>query len=365
MAVQRGGMKVCVIPMDYVPKHIAHAVYGYATFDKYLDLEMQKAEGIEHYNFNFKKSVSQAVKRKIADELQLFGREKLGIGVTPEERRRRVQSEAEREAVYAVNRILKKMGFTSKNIGPPPNGGNGNSNPKKPLRLEIEDFDFPRKIRRVNYGEVLGGAKLQAFNKTRQKATVNIKTWLVQGNKQIGKHLYNRDVELNAGQSMELMPLDLEITKENFPLKGRYAVRARMLAVQVHGSKKGAEIHKAGKIFYVEEDPPESGLFEKCDGMPYGDVEEMKTIMGEAVPGEDQGYIFQYNTDHSAYEEYSEKEEELKDYLVRIMADEIPRIVIRADKQKIFTEEEISDPEKLTRKASQLQGQVLYDYFNA
>lgn len=362
LSIQRSGMKVTSSPFKYVPKDISDSFYGYVSFEKDLDKAMQEAEGPEHYSFASSNPVYKIVKRTLEDELGAFAREKLNIGVSPEEKRKEMQSSAEREAVYAMNRILKSLGITGPEIMPPitpvppiP------PTPTKPLCLVLSDFEFPRKIRRVNYGERLKGARAIAVNDTNKKVEVTVRIYIVKGDKQIGPHLYEKNIEIESKTRLDIYTVDLGVTKEQFPFSGKYSLRASMLAIKAEGYKKEEKISTPAKTFYVEEDPPEKGVFEKCEGLAYPDD---NLLMGEAVPGEEGAYIFQYNTAHPAYEVYGQ-EEDLKDYLVRIMADEVPRIIIRSPDQKVFSKETMDDSEALSREISALQGKIMYSHFSS
>ena len=126
---------------------------------------------------------------------------------------------------------------------------------------------------------------------------------------------------------------------------------------------RGQEIHILSRHFWLEEDPPESGLFEKCEAIPF--PEEYETLMGEAVAGAGRGYVYQYNTNHPAKRVNDEDENDLAAYLVGIMAAEIPWIDIRSSEPKLFTTEDLADPEAVAHKCAAIVGEVLNDYHSA
>lgn len=355
VSIQRGGMKVTSVEMKYVPRNIADSIVGYITFDQALDRAMLAEEGIEHYAYDFRKQVPHAVKRYIEDELARFARDKLGIGLDPERVRHERESGAERKAINAVNKIAKSMGIFGRGPGPKEPGP---PSPVIPLRLEIPAFDWPNDNQRVNYGQSLRNICVKAVNDTANDVSLRIRMYLLFGDEELESIMPSQDVNLSAQSQTEMFgPFEITPIPAGFPLKGRYTIRAKLM------SPRGKEIHILSRHFWLEEDPPESGLFEKCEAIPF--PEEYATLMGEAVAGSARGYIYQYNTAHPAKRVHDESENELAAYLVGIMAAEIPWIDIRSSEPKLFSAEEMSDPEIIAHKCAAIVGEILSDYHSS
>lgn len=363
VAIQRGGMKICPVYIRYVPQEIADSVYGYINFDKKLDKALLVDEGSEHYSYNFTRGLAKKIKLLIEDELAAFARVKLGCGADPRKIEYERQANAERRAVYAMNRIIKKLGlFGGRGVGGD-DGGNGRAREKRKIRIEMEPMQFPRESRRINWGESLKSIIVWAVNDMDRYVPVRLKMYLLHHDREICDLLKNEDFTLKSrGQSKKFGPFHIDFNKEDFPGRGLYIIRAKLqLMATMDDKKKGYELHILSKKFYLEEEPPERGLFEKCDGMKF--PEEQKLIMGEAISGESSGYIFQYNLDHPAKKASDDTEDHWQDYLVRIMANEIPRIDIRSEREKIFSDKDLKDPACLSQEISRLIGKIMYEYY--
>jgi hypothetical protein len=111
----------------------------------------------------------------------------------------------------------------------------------------------------------------------------------------------------------------------------------------------------------VEQDPPAKGIFDKIVAEAY--PEEINDLMGWARSANGSGYTFTYNVNHPAYEAVDENEEDLTDYLVTIMAQEIPRIDLLNEHQKLFEPEDLDAPERIAQRTSRIVGQILREYY--
>ncbi len=362
VSIQRRGMKVCSIPIKYVPKEVTDSVYGYISFDKKLDTAIGADENPEHYGFDFKKSLPRAIKQYIEDELAKFAREKLGLGVDPQKVRHERQSNAEQRAIYAINKIANKLGIFGKGAGPQPSPPPPPPLPPiKELSLDIPPLEFPRENRRVNYGEAVKNMRLIAKNNATEAVKVGLKMYLLFEDAELVSYIKKEVVEIDAGDSQEFGPFEQYFTENKFPGRGRYTIRAR--AVSLEGKKKGDILDEVSRHFFLEQDPPEKGLFEKCEALNF--PEEMEKITGEAVAGEAGGYIFQYNKGHPAKKAVDDDENTLTAYLVSIMANEIPWIDLRREKPTQFTEEELESPDAIAKKISKIIGEILHNYYSA
>ena len=358
IAIQRGDMKVTSLPMQFVPRETAARVYGYVTVEKDLERALLKDEGIEHYSYDFRRAFPKAVRRFVETELAAFGREKLGIGVDPEVIKRRAANRAEREAVYAINRIARKLKLAVAGFG----GGGGNGGepkPKKPLRIEFASIQFPRESRRVNYGERISEIGLRVVNDTDDDVNARVRLYLLWSDRVVKQYL-ETDVMLGSKSKSGTFGLFEQLfTEEEFPQRGKYGLRAKLISLSK--PRKGEELHILTRYFYLEEDPPERGIFEKCEGMEF--PEDERKLMGEAIRGESGGYILQYNLNHPAKPAVEDNVADFKDYLVALMANEIPWIDIRSDLPRLFEKDRIGDTEYIAKRSSQIIGEVLHTYY--
>src|SRR5207302_8298105 len=154
-----------ILPWRYVGAEVANSVYGYVTLDRDLEHAMLAHENPEHYNFDWSKPVPKELRNYINNQLDEFGRRKLGLGVDPAKVRNERQRSAELRALYSVNKITKKMGLLGIGGGGGGNGGNGKGR-QKLIRLEMPTPTFPRDVHRVNYKEAVRNIRLVAHNDT-------------------------------------------------------------------------------------------------------------------------------------------------------------------------------------------------------
>lgn len=358
IAIQRGGMKVTALPMRWVSKDIAERVYGYATLERDLELAMLENEGVEHYSYDFKRVIPKALKRLLEDELATFGRRKLGLGVDPDRIERETENQAEKQAVYAINRIARKLRLAVRGFGG--NGGGGGNGDRRPLRIEFVSIRFPRESRRVNYGEAITDIRVRVVNQTDNTVEGRVKLFLLRGDHTLESYL-EEDILLPDKTSSEILgPFNQTFSEIDFPRKGKYTIRGKLVSLMK--PRKGLVLHRLTRHFYLEEDPPETGLFEKCESLDF--PKEVKLLMGEAIPGDSGGYILQYNRTHPAKRAAEDDLADLKDYLVKLMANEIPWVTIRNDAPDWFAKEKTSDGEYVARRCSQIIGQVMYEYYH-
>lgn len=122
IAIQRDGMKICSIEPKYMTREIAERLYGYINFEPDTEEALLEYEGIEHYSYDFWRSLPGAVKRFVENEILRFAREKLGYGIDAKELRRQQRRNAEKRALVAINRFAQEIGI---GIGPGGSSGGG------------------------------------------------------------------------------------------------------------------------------------------------------------------------------------------------------------------------------------------------
>jgi hypothetical protein len=357
VALIRGGMKVMSLPMRHVPAELGRSVYGYIEFDRDLDAEMKRLESPTHYSFDLGRGIGRKVKTWIEDELERFAREKLGQGADPRAADAERHREAERRALAAINKAARALGILGKK-GPaggkkPGPGGSDN----QPLGAVVIPPVFDSGTRRVNHGEAFDAA---AFAKSRLGASAHcrLSLYITRGDVLV-LSLGEKTLKLDGGAESEVVRSGGVTFSADQHGPGEYALRAKVtLLDEADGLLKGHE-HKTAYRFWLEQDPPELGIFEDIEGLDYG----ARPIDAEAVPSDGGGWKFQYNTSHPAKRREDLSEDTLFDYLLRLMARELVFVDLRSDEPTQFDAADLEQPDELYRKSATVIGRILYDYY--
>jgi len=357
VSVQRGGMKICSIEPRYLPQEIAETIYGYVTFDEDVEQLLREDEGVEHYSFNFRKSLPGAIKHFIEEEMNSFARDKLGWKVDVRAVRRQLQQSAERRALLAINRLAKDVGMAT-GVGTR-TGGHGDRGETKVIRVQIAPLEFPRKGDfRVNYGEELKNISARAVNDSSRAIAVKLRLFLRYFDKLL-KVYDEADITMNLSSTSDYLgPHSESFSQDVYPDKGRYTVVARLISLSEED--KGKILDERRTAFYLEEDPPSAGLFERVDPVEY---EEYRPVMGEARSGEAGGFIFEYNLKHPAYDAVSDNEDDLASYLFHLMAYELCRIDLMQVESKLFRSEDKDTPDSVLRRTNIVVGELMHKYY--
>lgn len=356
VAIQRGGMKITSVGMRYVPAELANSVYGYVTLDRKLEEAILPHENPEHYGFDYRSAVPRALRNYVQDQLDAFAREKLGVG-DPAKVKHERQKNAEQRALNAVNRIARTLGLVG--AGPGRGGGNGGvATPKKGLRIELGHLTLPRPSRRVNYGETVRGICATVVNETDVAVPAKVLLSIQYGGSEV-ERLVEWDGTIEAGSRW--MSRQFEHTVAKSAAKGRYLVQA--LLISLRSEDKGRQVDQASAAFWVEQDPPERGIFDKVVAEAYPD--EMSDLGGYARASESGGYTFTYNVDHPAYEDASVTEDALTDYLVTLMALEVSRIDLLRPDHKLYQEADMETPDRVVSRSCHVYGRILRQYYSS
>jgi len=356
IALQRSGMKVCVIEPRYMDKKIAERIYGFINFDEATEELMLVDEGIEHYSYDFRKAVPGAIKRFVDDEIIRFAKEKLGYGIDARDLRRKQQQNAERRALVAVNEYAKEIGIAF-GIGRGRGGGGGGPKILKEIFIEMPDLVFPRPgDSRVNIGEKIANIGFKIQNDSDSEVSLRSKLFV---------RFYDKVIKTYDEQDILLAPktgsdhigfFEQKVSKTEFPDAGRYTIVARLLSLDEHN--KGDELDIEKRSFYVEEDPPSKGLFEKCEPVEFPD--RSKKIMAECIKGESGGLILDYNLNHPAEKAVEDDENDLAAYLAWLMGHELCRYDLEQEKPVLFSPSDRDNPDAILRTTIRKVGELLY-----
>ena len=359
ISVQRGGMKVTSIDVRYLPNELASSIYGYVALDEDAETLLRKDEGPEHYSIDFRRSFPGALRRYVEDQLGVFARDKLGWARDVRQIRREQQQLAERRALLAINKIARETGFFGSSSGT--KEGTDEPRPWRPIRVRFPAFVFPRKDDiRVNYGEKVVGIRVSGVNDSDTQIKTRLKMFLRSDQKELKTYL-DKDLAIDPEKdSGEFGPYEEAISVANFPAIGRYVVVARMTILS--GKQKGSTIEEK-RSFYVGQDPPAKGLFEKCEPIEYPD--EARALMGEAQSGEKGGYKLLYNVRHPAYLAIENDQDQQAEYLFRLLSFELCRLDVIREKPVLFTSEEKGTSDGLLRKTLSVLGGFLNKYYGS
>jgi len=360
IAIQRDGMKIYTIEPRYMmQREIAERLYGYINFDADTEEDLLQDEGIEHYSYDFRRALPGAIKRFVEDEIMKFAREKLGYGVDAREVQRQQQRNAERRALTAANAFARALG-----IGAGPGRartGTGGERIAKKVRIKMEELSLPRPADlRVNYGESIGNIKAKVVNDSERDIVVRLNLFLRYYDKVLRIFL-KEDVEVEAHSISKVFgPFEERFTKDKYRDRGKYTIVAKILSLM--DEDKGTELDYDTKSFYLEEDPPMRGLFERCEAFGFPDEEPIKFWMGYSEYGSERGLVLYYNLNHPGYTSVSENEEDLAEYILRIAAQEICRYDLMDEKPIFFTEDQRKDSQEILKVERKVLGELIYKF---
>jgi len=359
IAIQRDGMKICTIEPRYMGREIAHRLYGYVNFDPDTEEALLDDESIEHYSYDFRRALPGAMRRFVEDEMLRFGQEKLGYGFDAREARREEQRNAERRALAAANNFARGLGIGA-GPGPIHRGRGGERMPRK-VRIRMEELALPRPgDLRVNYGEVVRNIRIRVVNDREPDVELRVKVFLRFYDKVL-KSFLERDIVITSHSITEdFGPYEEEFTETNYMDTGKYTIVARILSLMEED--KGDELDYRTKSFYLEEDPPMRGLFERCEAFGFPDEEPIKYWMGYSEYGSERGLILYYNLGHPGYPPVSENEEDLAEYILRIAGQEICRYDLMQEETILFRDDQRNDPQEILKQERQVVGELVYKF---
>lgn len=359
ISLQRNGMKICAIEPRYMGREIAERIYGYINFDTDTEESMLDDEGIEHYSYDFRRALPGAIKRLVEDEILRFAQAKLGFGVDTREMRRQQQRNAERRALIVANTFARALGIGA---GPGPHGGgHGGERTARKVRIQMEELELPRPgDLRINYGEAAQNIRIRVVNDDDRDVDIRVRHFLRFYDRTL-RTFVEQDIRVTSHSITEdFGPFEERFTEENYPNKGKYTVVARIVSLM--DVDKGVEFDYKTKSFYLEDDPPMRGLFERCEAFGFPGEEPLKYWMGYSEYGSERGLLLYYNLNHPGYSSVSESEEDLAEYIIRIAGQEICRYDLMQEQSVLFKGEQRRDPQEILKQERRVVGEMIYKY---
>ncbi len=301
IAIQRGGMTIVRLPIA-AEESFKKRIYGYCNFDSDLEMELKKVELPNHFGFRNKipwSHVRAFVRREVDDFLQEIRpkrRKKIDIGDF-------VISQAISMVNSLVGDYAPEVAMASasggKGSSPPSTdvSGAGDAPPEsKPPRKPSSRKPLPRiriakfrgNSRRIEYDESLEvDCEVVNSKKNEKSLSLEFKIQHRDGDSKL-KPLNQAFAVSGKGRAKINLPvIDFDEKKDK---RGEY----KATAVLKEDHKK--EIHRRSFKFYLDEDPPMSGLsFLNSIQLLHGNDTELEKL--KQLPVTDKG-ILHVNVDH-------------------------------------------------------------------
>jgi len=313
VAVIQGGMKIEARPMSSVATSaVAERITGFIEFDTPLDRELRRGENQRpnHYSLQWRNRLPKAIKAYIEQQMDDFGRAKLGLGRDPREERKRRQSAAEEAALREIARFARDLDiFGRRRGGPPPPPPP--PPPHKTVGVSIHGFVFPDPdtAPRVPSGTEFNHLSIEAFNKTDKTLDVYVAARVLHGDRVIETLLEPQAVSIDSREDAS-WAVAFKVD-EDYAEPGEYRLRATM-----DDAETGERIDDVARRFWVEADPPFRAPFdaELNRGFPEPNHRRQWLVSGEIGAAK-----IHYNALHPSYLEAEQGDElQLQDYLVEI-----------------------------------------------
>lgn len=313
IAIQRDGMTIERLSADdLVHEEGMSNIYGWIEMEsKPLGEEMKlNCEGPEHFDFNWTIKPAKYLRDYLKIKIREFAKE-FKIINSEQAKKNKIQKLAEEDALKALTPLFKSLGLFGHHKGIGKKGKSGRSK-NEPLRLSIQDIQFPRETRRVNYEEKINNAYVVPINDFSEDIFVRIHVFIVSKE---GKtiRIDEKEINLQSGVGQKVGTESIVISKHIYE-KGEYSFKANMRSLEDTNMylPDGARIEKGTKLyerinlkFYVETDPPEHGPF-RFEPRPRED----KNYLLEWESDENGGYIIYYNNLHPRIIMLLQKEDE-------------------------------------------------------
>jgi hypothetical protein len=317
IAIIHNGMKICAIQMTGAPKEIQEGTFGYIEFDRELDQELRKGNNQypNHYDLKWRSRVPFAIKSFLNQNLEEFGRIKLGLGVDPRELKKRRRTNAEDWAMRQLMKYAKDLDlFGGKGRWKPPRPDEPVP-PLKPIGISINNFIFPNPdiAPRINYGDSFTQLQTTIHNKTEESLNVYVTISVLLGDKHILTVMDRREAVLHKKSSVSFDPFDLNVSKKLYKQPGVYRLIASLFSVT------GEKLDSVARKFWLEVDPPmrQPFLIEGLTEFPTPFDRRQWYTQGVI----NNSPVFYYNMGHPAYVQVEDDPDLQNEYILDIVLD--------------------------------------------
>lgn len=313
------GMKITSINLEEAPVDITDRIYGFIEFDRELDRELRKNynQNPNHYDLQWRRIIPKTIKEYILEELRQFGYKKLGLGMDPRERRRKIRTAAELDALKSLSKYAKDLDLFSRRKGSivPPPPTHPPPPPNKIIGVMLHNFNFPEPTRtpRVNWGEKIEDFEVKVFNKTGDSFKCRLRIFVLFGDKEIMSIHDEKNINVTPYlKQMPFGPFTIIFLKDTFSDPGEYRLRIRLI-----NEETSLEIDSLTKRIWVEKDPPFHLPFEvyQDDFTNKGPIAKRQWITQGTL---ENNPILYYNVAHPCYKKVEDDKDLLTDYLFEI-----------------------------------------------
>ncbi len=361
IAIQRAGMNICRFNVgDFIGPEYAQHITGYVTFERDFEREMRKSEGVEHYSYSWGMIPAKEIKKLLYREIMPFARKELGYKDQTKQKTTKTEKQAKSRARRQANAIAKIIGFGKGGKGAHgPSLGHGPKVLKK-MEVKLNKSEFPKtKSERVDYGETIKNVGAMVLNNMKsRKVTVALRIMIKSVERDdliFGSPIFQKkDVDVKPESKTDYFHMkSLKIDKDNFT-PGHYKIVADIALMTPFGKFIKAErIDRSEISFWVEEDPPEGGIWEDFRATNFDNYEEPRNKQkAQHVPGSRKNtYILEFNKDHYDYKRIdANDEDEVAKYQYRLTIPELCIIDLDGQHNTIFTEDDIKEPSRIAQR---------------
>jgi hypothetical protein len=304
--------------MNLAPPQVREKVTGFIEFEHELDQELRKGENQHpnHYDLKWKRRIPHEIKTFVNNQLEEFGKKKLGLGADHREVKNRRRTNAEEWAMrqlmkYASNLDLfgakgSKRPIVDTDIPPPP---------VKPIGVSISNFAFPDPeiAPRVNWGQKFEGLGVTVYNRKEKTCEVAVRLHVLYGDLEVVTIIDGDRFSLTCNEQRQLGLFDISIEKKEMAEPGEYR-----LVASLFDSRTGDRLDHVTRRFWVEKDPPFKKPFDlqPASGFPEPN-QRRQWLTGGSI---NNSPVVYYNVEHPAYKLAEDGgEEHQQDYLFQVV----------------------------------------------
>ena len=332
IAIIHNSMKITSLPMNSAPPQIREKVTGFVEFDRELDHELRKGENQHpnHYDLKWRRRIPHEIKAFVNNQLEEFGKKKLGLGTDYRQIKNRHRINAEEWAMRNLIKYAHDLDlFGAKGPKPPPPPPPPPP-PLKPIGVSISNFVFPDPeiAPRVNWGQKFEGLGVTAYNRKGKTRRVAVRLHVLYGDLDVVPIINSERLNLVFNEQSQLGPFDIPIEKKTMTETGEYR-----LVASLFDSGTGDRLDHVTRRFWVEKDPPFKKPFDlqPTSGFPEPN-QKRQWLTGGSI---NNSPVVYYNVEHPAYKLSEDSgEEQQQDYLFQIVLEAAIDFILKRPNQK-------------------------------